>query len=306
MSTSVIQHLSSTARNNEIDLYKDEFLSDLKYRVSGSSLRTYRYNLSIFIEYLKKTDTVNKSNNHLLEYRQYLIDTYSPRTVNLLLSTVRRLYSYLYKNEIIPNNPSTEIKNVKETNTLIKSALSKEQVQIIIENLSHDTSRYGKRNRALFILLVMNGLRIGEASTAKIEDFGVIQGSNVLYLKRKGYTSKAAYVKLQDRTYSTLIEYLNGRKEGYIFENTRTSGKISSDSLSTVIKKILRENGFDSKKYSCHSLRHTYALLSLEGGANLIGLQHSMNHLRTGTTIQYLNSYNRIKNAAEDAVHLDF
>ncbi len=283
------------------------FLESIHNRLSPATLKTYTTHIQDFKQWFISTPVTIDLPNHLQAYRSHLVQRYnSAKSINLALSSVRSLYKFLYETGIIETDPTKHLKNIKENQGVRRSALSREQIAVILHKLNTSEKRFAKRDKTIFLLLVMNGLRVSELCNLKIEDIDLHQGARVAYLLRKGYTDKTAYVKLQDKTYQVILDLIGDKTEGHVFISDRTQDKLHSDSVSRIVKKIFRDCGYDSSKLTCHSLRHTYAILSLEGGASLISLMNSMNHRAVSTTAHYLHSYDRINNSAEDAVTLDF
>ncbi len=300
-------HGKVSAANNPVLIAADRFMLEVKRDHSISTYKTYRAKIGIFTSFVTAFGDVECHRELLKGFRAHLRSRYSnASSINLALSVVRSFYKSLLEKGVIDYNPTAVLKNVKESKTLKKAALSKDQITCILDTLKDDTSKNGQRNRALFILLTMNGLRVSEAANANISDFGFEQGARVLYLKRKGYEDKSNFVKLQDKTYAVLQELIGDRTEGAIFISYRTKKAMSGGELSRIIKTLFRRCNIDSSKITAHSLRHSFSILALTGGASLMALSRSLNHANISTTQRYLTSYDRIKNAAEDAVNLNF
>jgi len=282
------------------------FMESINNRLSPSTAKTYLVHTEDFKQWFISTPMTQNLPEHLQKYRAYLIERYnSAKSINLALSSVRSLYRFLHEQNIVSSDPTVNLKNIKENQGVRRSALSREQIAVILHKLNTSQKLKAKRDRTIFLLLTMNGLRVSELCNLKIEDIDLHQGARVAYLLRKGYTDKTAYVKLQDKTYAMILDFIGTRTSGYVFTGSNGE-KLHSDSVSRIVKKIFRDSGYDSAKLTCHSLRHTYAILSLEGGSTLVSLMNSMNHKNPGTTAHYLHSFDRINNSAEDAVSLDF
>jgi len=70
-----------------------------------------------------------------------------------------------------------------------------------------------------------------------------------------------------------------------------------------MMKRWLRAAGLEDKGYSLHSLRHTFATLSLRAGVDLRSLQELMGHEDLATTARYLHT--DIKDKMVSAVKLE-
>lgn len=71
-----------------------------------------------------------------------------------------------------------------------------------------------------------------------------------------------------------------------------------------MIKESLRKINVESNKLSAHSLRHSFATLSLRAGAPLIQVKEALRHASIETTQKYLHNIDRIEKGAER--YIDF
>jgi len=308
MSHAIITHNSQlTVMSNLMLAATNRFLIEVRRDKSLSTYKTYSAKIKIFIAFINSFPMSTDARADLKAFRSHLRATYSnASTINLCLSVVRTFYKSLLERGVIDTDPTVVMKNVKESKALKKSALSKDQIHSILAYLSNDTSINAQRNRTLFILLAMNGLRVSEAANLEITDFGLENGKRVAYLKRKGYEDKSNFVVLQDKTYDVIMDLVGTRTEGAVFVSYRSKSAMTGGELSRIIKTIYRRCGIDSSKITAHSLRHSFSIMALTGGASLMALSRSLNHANVSTTQRYLTSYDRLQNAAEDCVNLNF
>jgi integrase/recombinase XerD len=160
----------------------------------------------------------------------------------------------------------------------------------------------GKRDYALINLLVRTGLRLKEVVSANIEDMCEQRGEMLLWIHGKGRASKDEFVLLTQQALAPLHDYLQLRtvrseKEPlFVSLSDRNYGKrLTMYSFSRIIKWRLRAAGFDSKRITAHSLRHTFGVLSMQAGASLYEVQLAMRHTAPATTQLYLGDIERIK-----------
>jgi len=263
--------------------------------------------MKIFNEWIEGFSMTQDTREDLKAFRSWLTERYtSASSINLTLSVVRKFYKSLHEKGIINTDPTVVLKNVADTHETKKATISREQFYMISLALKEDLSVNAPRNRAIFLLAVMNGLRVSEMSNINIQDFGIDSGKRVIYLLRKGYIEKSNFIVLQDKTYKMLMALIGDRTEGALFVSHRSKEAMTGGDISRILKTLLKKNGIDSPKITAHSMRHSYAHFALDGGADLMALSASMNHKNLSTTQRYLRSYDRLKNSAEDAVNLDF
>ena len=299
MNSLIIQENNNglTASFTELKTLVDGYLYTvtLEGKARGT-INTYRKKLNTFIEWYQSTPPTANIREHLLKYRNYLIERYdSAKTINLLITVVRNLYKWLFENNHITFDPTAKLKKVADNTSLKRSALTREQIQSIYSYLKEDDSKDAIRDRALFLIMVTTGMRINEACNFKIEDIVEVNGIKSIQLLRKGYIDKSNSIPLDDNTSEIISDYIGNKKKGYIFVSHRTGEQMTSDYMSRIIKRILKGAGYDSKLLSAHSLRHSFALLFLESGGAIEQLSILLNHKSITTTMNYLKSFDKSK-----------
>ena len=73
-----------------------------------------------------------------------------------------------------------------------------------------------------------------------------------------------------------------------------------------IVRRWLDQAGIVGFNLCAHSLRHTAAVLALEGGADIFSVSRMLRHTDISVTRLYLNSADRFKRPAEDFIQLDF
>jgi site-specific recombinase XerD len=69
-------------------------------------------------------------------------------------------------------------------------------------------------------------------------------------------------------------------------------------SIKKQFKSVLRRAGIDEKKYSPYSLRHGFAMLLAEKGADPLQLQNALTHADFRTTQHYIDAQEERQRAA--------
>lgn len=277
----------------DINNFKETFIDYLD--VDEKTLKSYSVGINNFIQFLSNNNIKFPTRESIIEFRNYLRDTYSSNTVNTYMIAVRALFKFLeikgkYK------NIAEDIKGAKYDTTPKKEVLSVEQMQNIYNKLDD------LREKCLFGLMITTGLRICEISTALIEDIKIHNGEIVLFILGKKRDSKCDYVKLSDKVLEDINKYIGERKSGNIFISTSNEnyGKgISTTSLRKIVKSILKRNGLDRDTLSCHSLRRSFAVASYETGSDIYSIKEVLRHKNISTTTRYLQQINRDNNKTE-------
>jgi len=289
-----------------------KFISSLG--VSDNSKKTYKKQLKLYFKWLESQELLDKmqtlQREDILRYKDYLKESKSSYTVSGYMTAVRKFYSWLESERIYPNIAKS-VKGAKKPEGYKKDCLTVSQIQNSLNNIDRSTIE-GKRDFALFNLLVRTGLRTIEVSRALIEDIRQKTGEAVLWIQGKGRDDKDNFVLLTEETLSPIYDYLNARYNGKTPEENdplftslsdRNYGEaLSTRSISRIIKNMLIDSGLNSKKISAHSLRHTAVTLSILGGASLHQAQAMARHKSPETTMIYFHNIDRVKNAAEKCI----
>jgi len=165
----------------------------------------------------------------------------------------------------------------------------------------------GARDYALVNLLVRTGLRTIETARANVEDIRQQGEQAVLYIQGKGRDSKDDIVILTEETLEPIRAYISMRGQGvkdssplFISHSDRNYGeRLTTRSISRIVKDRLQASGLDDRRLTAHSLRHTAVTFSLIGGATIQEAQTLARHSDINTTLIYAHNLDRISKAPE-------
>ncbi len=287
---------------SKIDALIDKFINaqDIKEKSRDS----YRKALKQFFIFLKNTDLRIVDREHILAFKNYLASGKSPSTVSAYLTAVRKFFEWTESIKAYPN-VAKGVKGAKATRGFKKHALKVEQVKTILSSIDRSTL-YGKRDYAILNLLVRTGLRTVEVFRASTGDIRQEGGEALLYIQGKGRDSKDAFVLLTDETLKPINEYLiargDSREDSPLFaslSDRNNHGRLTTRSLSRIVKGHLINIGLDNKRFTAHSFRHTAVTLSLLAGASLQETQALARHSNINTTLIYAQNIERIAKAPE-------
>lgn len=270
--------------------------------VSLNSRSTYLNALLQFSRWCQEKNIIQPQRETILSYKFWL-DTkqLSAYTKAIYIVVVRRFFLWTDESNLYPNI-ARGVKGIKKfAKSHQKESLSIEALKKVVSSIDCSTLR-GKRDFALINLLVRTGLRLKEVASATIEDMCEQRGERLLWIHGKGRSSKDEFVLLTQQTLDPLYTYLqartikNEREPLFVSLSDRNYGKkLTIFSLSRLIKQRLRAAGFDSKRITAHSLRHTFGVLSMQAGASLYEVQLAMRHTAPTTTQLYLGDIERLK-----------
>jgi integrase/recombinase XerD len=142
------------------------------------------------------------------------------------------------------------------------------------------------RDRALILLLLRTGMRIGEALGLRLNDLD-IKGRKVhLFEGEKNSMGRVVY--LSDDALFAIKLWLRRRDKSkeFVFYGQGNRGLCYSAGRSRFVK-YLKKAGLDQKGYTVHCLRHTFASELLNAGMRLECLQQLLGHQDIEVTRRY-------------------
>jgi integrase/recombinase XerD len=141
------------------------------------------------------------------------------------------------------------------------------------------------RDRALILVLLRTGMRIGEVLRLTMRDLEVRERKIHIYEGEKNCLGRVVY--LSDDALLALGLWLNKRDKSkeYLFYGLRSH--LCYTSARNIFTRYLRETELQHKGYTIHSLRHTFASELLNAGMRLECLQLLMGHRDIELTRRY-------------------
>lgn len=287
------------------DLYK-RFIDYLD--VSKKTIETYARALKQFFKFLSVNNINRPDRKDVIYFKDQIKAVHKPTTVQNYIVAVRLFFSWA-EQEGLYKNIANKIKGSKLNREHKKDYLTSNQVKAVLSGIDRSTLK-GLRDYAILSLMITGGLRTIEVSRANVEDVSVVGGSTVLYIQGKGREEKTDYMKIQPVVERAIRSYLkaNSRKlspKEPLFSSTSNNSKgkrLSTRSISGIVKNRLVETGYDSERLTAHSLRHTAVTLTLLGGQTLQEVQQFARHTNITTTQIYAHNLDRTKNKCEEVI----
>ncbi|MFC0562502.1 site-specific tyrosine recombinase/integron integrase [Halalkalibacter alkalisediminis] len=244
--------------------------------LSSITLDNYLMELSMFADIVKK----KAEDIATADVRMYLSQdgTLKMSTIRKKLSVLKSFFSWLASEEYIERDPTTKLKAPKDEYRLPKS-LSIEQLEMLRE--SCDTVR----QRAFLEILYATGCRLSEVHGLDKADIN-LQDMSTLVIG-KGDKQREVYFSI--RAMYHLGKYLKGRNdncEALMVTERKPFRRLSKRGIQREIDIIAQKAGLQDK-VSPHVLRHTFATLTLNNGAELVAIQELLGHSSPDTTLRY-------------------
>lgn len=288
------------------------FLKSLDVRESSKG--TYKRQLGEFLLWAKHEGLIDPSREDIIAYKDHLqnIKELSAFTVSGYLTAVKKFFEWLESMKFYPNI-AKGVKGPKKRRGFRKDCLTLEQVKKLLKAIDRK-SLTGKRDYAMLNLMIRTGLRTIEIARANREDICRQSGETVLFIHGKGRDGKDEMVVLTPQALEPIQAYLAERKQLkkgipgnrdpiFASHSTKNRGKrLTTKSVSRIVKTRLRDIDLDDPRLTAHSLRHTAVTFSLLGGATPQEAKTMARHSDINTTLVYAHNINRIKQAPEKKI----
>lgn len=279
--------------------------------ISENSRITYQKALLKFLAYLKERQIEAPVAQDILDYKTYLHSLYAANTVNTYLCAVKLFFVYAADMGVYPN-VAAKVKKLRVPRDHKKDDFSALQARGILEGIDRDTLQ-GKRDYAIISTMFRTGLRDIEVSRARICDIRNKSGHTVLYVHGKGHEEADAFVILTPKAYEAILDYLRSRKAAgqsisadtalfAAYGNRNVGGHMTPRSISRIVKGTLVSAGYDSSRWTAHSLRHSAVSMALAAGATIMDAKDMARHENVETTMIYAHNAQRFSHSAESAI----
>jgi len=242
---------------------------------------------------LKSIDIPTGITNRVL--RKYIVHlkekNYSRRSINRKISSIRSFFKFICKENIINNDPTSNLVTPRIEKALPHFLYSQE-VEKLIET-PQQNSPSGIRDVAILEMLYGTGMRVSELINLNISDFD----SEEKIIRVVGKGSKERILPVSNHILRAMEKYMqirsliNKSKNKLNIENkalfvNRYGGRITTRSIRRIITKYIKMANLN-KKLSPHVLRHSFATHLLGGGADLKSVQELLGHKSLSTTQIY-------------------
>lgn len=275
---------------------------------SPKTVETYAKALRQLFNYFSFNGIRQPQREDIVAFRDELrASGHKPTTIQNYITATKIFFKWTAQEGIYPNI-AEHLKGAKLNRDHKKDYLTSRQVKDILENVERDTVK-GLRDYAILTLMVTGGLRTIEVIRADIGDLRTLGESTVLYVQGKGKEEKTEYIKIAPVVEKAIRSYLTARGSHTDAEplftstsNNNSGARLTTRSISGIVKERMKGAGYDSSRLTAHSLRHTAVTLSLLAGKDITEVQQFARHANLATTMIYNHALDKAKNGCSEAV----
>lgn len=200
-------------------------------------------------------------------------------TVRSHLGLVKAWVRFLIDREVV--RPEALARSITlKMPELLPRAMDPEDVKLLLAVITK------VRDRALVLLLLRTGMRIGEVLSATVNDLNLKERKILIYQAEKTQVGRVVY--FSDDAREALEAWLAERDphRQQLF-HARGRDSLGYTASRVLFLKYLTRAGLSQKGYSLHCLRHTFASELLNAGMRLECLQQLLGHAKLEMTRRY-------------------
>ncbi|MBW6533797.1 MAG: tyrosine-type recombinase/integrase [Mariniphaga sp.] len=276
--------------------YQESFVNYLKYekRNSSHTVIAYKKDLDQFVLFC--TEMVGEFNIKRVDaklVRNWIVtlmeQKYTPRSVSRKISTVKAFYRFLMKNEIVENNPATNIP-VPKIRKKLPNFVEENNMHHLLDDGYFSDDFKGIRDKLIITLLYGTGIRLAELLNLKDRDFDT-KGYLIKVLGKRQKERIIPYPRSINQLLQQYLEIRN-REIGNSWEALLVTDKgrpVYEKLIYRVVNKYL-EMVTSLEKKSPHVLRHSYATHLLNKGADLNAVKELLGHSNLSATQVYTHT----------------
>ncbi len=232
--------------------------------------------------------------HHTAAVRTALKQRLAPTTTNKMLVALRRVLTEAYRLDLIDAkdyHKAIDIANVKGTGQLRGRALTRAEIESLIECCHQRGDAISIRDAAVIAILRCGGIRRQEIVQLKLEDLNLATGELTI---RRGKGGKFRLVYLTPEAMGMIEDWLEVRGDlpGALICPVNKGGKVTlrhfaadGDGIYKLVKARAMMAGV--KHFSPHDFRRTFCSDLLAEGEDVFTVQELAGHASPATTAKY-------------------
>ena len=171
-------------------------------------------------------------------------------TITRRLCTIAGFYRYAVEEELLEHSPAAHVRRPRLDYESHATGLDRNELGALLVAAGLG----GAAEHALICLLALNGLRVSEATGARVEALGTERGHRTLTITRKG--GKIVTIPLAPRTARAIDLAIGERCDGPIFL-AADGRRLDRHGAARIVRRVAGRAGI-SKPVGPHTLRHAF------------------------------------------------
>lgn len=289
-------------------MYKSSFVNFLKFekRYSIHTIQAYAMEIQSFEDFLSIENVPFDETDH--KFLRFYFSTLREKgkeaaTVNRAISALKSYYKFLQREKLVENNPMRLVQSLKVGKKL-PVVVEKAKMEKLLDEMEVQEETFESlRDFLIMELLFGTGIRLAELLQIKERDIDFYNKKLLILGKR----NKMRFVPLHQTLIEQLKYYLE-KKKNQTWENISDTLVVTKEGKEAYPKLVYRVVHkyltmiTTQKKRSPHILRHSFATILLDNGADLNAIKELLGHAGLAATQVYThNSAERLKTIYKQA-----
>lgn len=288
-----------TLHDKSITNLVESWLSDMD--IQEQSRARYRLEFDVFLRWLQveNIQLLNVRKGDVIRFKAHLAAKHKASSVRNYISTLNLFYKWGAMHNI--HNPMHGIRRPSPDRSMKRVPLTVAQIDQLYVIIRSGKSHKALRDYAMVVLMIECGLRRIEISRLTIGDVQQEDGRWYIHVWGKGSSqADKDKVELSPRSIEAIEAYLTSLSDGYNMEDkdplfvSKPRQSLLCTTVSVIVKQYMAQV-VTAHGYSCHSLRHTGAMLVWEDSKDIYRVREFLRHNSISTTQLYLKAVDHFR-----------
>jgi integrase/recombinase XerC len=213
-----------------------------------------------------------------------------PRSIHRKIASLRAYYKYLLRERVMETSPAEGVVLPKLAKNLPDFVKEKE-MDLLLDQFPFESDFSGVRDKTIIDLFYGTGIRLSELIALRDDSFDFSSG----LVKVLGKRNKERLVPMNQSTIHNVLNYREVRNSSFPNRNrtafflTDKGDPVYHKLVYRIVNKHLRAVTTMAKK-SPHVLRHTFATILLNRGADINAIKELLGHANLNATQIYTHN----------------
>ncbi len=159
--------------------------------------------------------------------------------------------------------------------------MSAQEIKTLIDSIKNI------KHRTIVMLLYSTGMRLSEIAALRITG---IDSKNMRIKIVQGKGAKDRFTILSDQVLQELrAYYIIYKPKEYLFNGYKSGKPLSRRMIEHFVQKALLLVGLQSKNYTVHTIRHSFATHLVDNGTDLHTVKELLGHSALQSTMRYMH-----------------
>ena len=275
-----------------------EYLQNEK-RTSPHTIVAYKGDLNQFFAFLGGGDRETLAQVKSKTVRNWIVALHeegmTPRTIHRKISSIRTFYKHLQRMNVLDFNPAMVV-NLPKIPKRLPQFVRESEMETLLDHIDYGSGYEGLRNKLILELFYGTGMRLSELVELRRRDIHITDG----LVKVLGKRNKERLIPLTRESIVLIKEYDEVKKTTFgenaspwlflTIKGERVYHKLVYRVVHSSLSKVTT-----MQKKSPHILRHSFATVLLNRGADLNAIKELLGHSNLNATQIYAhNTFEKI------------